>query len=81
MTPINTPMTRMTTSHGSSSANVAVSVRVAAIAVARLSVPPTDRSMPPRRTTIVWPVAMRIRVIASDASMLQPAHRRASPAA
>ena len=36
---------------------------VAAMTVPRLIMPPMDRSMPPRSSTIVWPVAASISVI------------------
>ena len=44
--------------------------RVAAITVPRLIMPPIDRSMPPRSSTMVWPVAASISVIAAAVSRL-----------
>ena len=43
---------------------------VAAITVPRLIMPPIERSMPPRSSTMVWPVAASISVIAAAVSRL-----------
>ena len=43
--------------------------RVAARTVPKLIMPPIERSMPPRRSTIVCPVAARSSVIAAAVSM------------
>ncbi len=44
--------------------------RVAAITVPRLIIPPIERSIPPRISTMVWPVAASISVIAAAVSRL-----------
>lgn len=67
--PIRKPSTRMINIQSAVVDGSSVK-RVAAITVPRLIMPPIDRSMPPRTSTMVWPVAASISVIAAAVSRL-----------
>ena len=65
--PTPKPMARMIDDHIATLAGSSPNC-VAAITVPRLIMPPIERSMPPRISTIVWPVAASISVIAAAVS-------------